>query len=389
MNAKSLNLRSTADSLLFGPYPRHIAILGILGFLTIMGVAAGVGRLLLGLGATTSLNDAYPWGIWIGFDFSLIAFSGAGFTMAAVVHIFHLHRFHAALRPALLVGLLGYTAVLLLLVLDLGRPDRFYHFLLFFNLHSPLFEISWCVLLYTTVLVIEICPDVCQRMGWEWPRRWALRIMAPVTIIGVTLSTLHQSTLGTLYLNMPYRLDPRWYSPWLPPLFYISSIMAGLSMAIIAYRLATRVHNAAEEQAVMQGLGVGAACTALLYLSLRVYSLWSGGALPMLLVNESLNWLLATELVLGALIPATLLLIPTLRRRSWVQWTAPLLMMGGVGLNRFNATLFAQQLPGVQAAPYIPHIMEWLSTLGIIAGAALAWYVFVRYFVNMRSHHAQ
>ena len=160
-------------------------------------------------------------------------------------------------------------------------------------------------------------------------------------------------------------------------------------MAIIAYRLATRVHNAAEEQAVMQGLGVGAACTALLYLSLRVYSLWSGGALPMLLVNESLNWLLATELVLGALIPATLLLIPTLRRRSWVQWTAPLLMMGGVGLNRFNATLFAQQLPGVQAAPYIPHIMEWLSTLGIIAGAALAWYVFVRYFVNMRSHHAQ
>jgi Ni/Fe-hydrogenase subunit HybB-like protein len=136
-------------------------LLGVLGFLTFAGAVAGIGRLIMGLQATTQLNDTYSWGIWIGFDFGLIAFAGAGFTMAAVVHIFHLERFHAALRPALLTGLLGYVAVLLLLVLDLGRPDRFYHFLLYWNLHSPLFEISWCVLLYSTVLMIEVSPMRC------------------------------------------------------------------------------------------------------------------------------------------------------------------------------------------------------------------------------------
>ena len=396
MNTESLNFcrvpptarlaSNTPSELPFlGPYPRRVAILGTLGFLTMMGVAASIGRLAVGLGLSTSLSDAYAWGIWIGFDFSLIAFSGAGFTMAAVIHILHLHRFHAALRPALLVGLLGYSGVLMLLMLDLGRPDRFYHFLLYYNLHSPLFEICWCVLLYTTVLVIEVCPDLCQRMGWMRLKGWALRIMAPVTIVGVTLSTLHQSTLGTLYLNMPTRLDPRWYTPLLPLLFYVSSIMAGLSMAVIAYRLATRVQHANEDPTVIRGLAVGAAITALLYGGLRTFTLVADGELPMLRVEDMLSQLLAMELVLGLLVPALLLLIPALRRRSWVQWTAPLLMLGGVMLNRFDATLFAQHVPTVDAV-YAPHIMEWLSSLGILAGVALAWYVGVRYLVNFRSH---
>lgn len=155
MSTKSLAWR--AD-----PLPKAVPtiawVIGVLGFITFAGIVAGVGRLVLGLQASTTLNDTYPWGIWIGFDFGLIAFAGAGFTMAAVVHVFNLERFHAALRPALLVGLLGYVGVLALLVLDLGRPDRFYHFILYWNLHSPLFEISWCVLLYTTVLVIEVSP---------------------------------------------------------------------------------------------------------------------------------------------------------------------------------------------------------------------------------------
>ena len=102
------------------------ALLGILAFLTFIGVVAGLGRLFLGLSASTMLTDAYPWGIWIGFDFTLIAFSGIGFTMAAVVHILHLKKYQPVLRPALLTGLLGYSAVLMLLVLDLGRPDRFF-----------------------------------------------------------------------------------------------------------------------------------------------------------------------------------------------------------------------------------------------------------------------
>ena len=116
------------------------------------------------MGSTTDLADTYSWGIWIGFDFTLIAFAGAGFTMAVLVHVLHQHQYHDAVRPAILAGLAGYVAVLLLLVLDLGRPDRFYNFIIFWNVHSPLFEISWCVLLYTTVLVLEVSPFLLERI---------------------------------------------------------------------------------------------------------------------------------------------------------------------------------------------------------------------------------
>ncbi|MBK8799875.1 MAG: polysulfide reductase NrfD [Anaerolineales bacterium] len=233
------NASTTATELVWPAIRRFDILLGVLGFLTLAGVVAGVGRLLLGLGATTGLSDVYSWGIWIGFDFGLIAFAGAGFTMAAVVHVFHREHYHAALWPAILAGLMGYTAVLALLVLDLGRPDHFYNFILYWNVHSPLFEISCCVLFYTTVLVLETSPNFLGRLKWRWINpllkgiRW---MMLPVTIIGVTLSTLHQSTLGTLYLNMPHRLHPLWWTPFLPILFYLSSIMAGLSLATLAPR---------------------------------------------------------------------------------------------------------------------------------------------------------
>jgi Ni/Fe-hydrogenase subunit HybB-like protein len=361
------------------------ALAGLLFFATVLGVFAGLTRLALGLGATTALNDAYPWGIWIGFDFALIALSGVGFTMAAVVHIFHLHRFQPALRPALLAGLLGYVAVLLLLVLDLGRPDRFYHFILYWNLHSPLFEISWCVLLYSTVLMIEVSPDIFRWLGWQRPQRWVRWIMGPVTIIGVTLSTLHQSTLGTLYLNMPHRLDSLWWSPLLPLLFYVSSIMAGLSMAILVYRIAMRLWERDEQPSVISGLATGVVWVGLFYLVLRLGSLWWGGQMVHLLDSSPLAVALWVELAIGVVAPLVLLTAPALRRKSWVLWLAPTLVLLGVGFNRFNATLTAQTSPVVGV--YSPHLFEWLSTIGILAGVALVWGLGVR--ILMRSPESE
>ena len=254
----------------------RIAALGILGGLTIMGIAAGIARLLVGMGATTSLTDAYPWGIWIGFDFSLIAFAGVGFTMAAVVHVLHLHRFEAAIRPSIFAGFLGYIAVLVILLLDLGRPDRFYSFLINWNLHSPLFEICWCVLLYSTVLTIEVSPDIFSFLGWERFKRWSLAIMSVVCIIGITLSTLHQSTLGTLYVNMPYRLNELWYTPFLPGLFFVSSVMAGLSIAILAYRGAACIHRRCADLDIPAGLAWGIVGAIIIYLGLRFGVLCDG-----------------------------------------------------------------------------------------------------------------
>lgn len=249
-----------------GPFRRDWVVIGLLATLMMVGVVAGVGRLFAGLAATTALNDTYPWGIWIGFDFALIAVAGVGFTMAFVVHVLHFHHLQAVLRPALFAGLMGYVAVLLLLVLDLGRPDRFYHFILFWNFHSPLFEISWCVLLYTTVLVLEVSPEILRWLGWQRLLPWVARLMTPVTILGVTLSTLHQSTLGTLYLNMPHRLDPLWYSPYLPLLFLVSAVLMGFSMGLLSYQGACRIKGRQIDQQVIATLGKGMTLVALLYL---------------------------------------------------------------------------------------------------------------------------
>jgi Ni/Fe-hydrogenase subunit HybB-like protein len=359
-------------------------LLGVLGFLTFAGAVAGIGRLIMGLQATTQLNDTYSWGIWIGFDFGLIAFAGAGFTMAAVVHIFHLERFHAALRPALLTGLLGYVAVLLLLVLDLGRPDRFYHFLLYWNLHSPLFEISWCVLLYSTVLMIEVSPYALRFLPWRWPLRVVGWLMLPVTIIGVTLSTLHQSTLGTLYLNMPHRLHALWYTPVLPLFFYVSSIMAGLSLGAVGYRVAKRVRAEPEDKGVANGLITGAVVIGAVFGAAKFVEIIVAGELGLLASNMGLLWLF--ELLLGVGLPVLLWSVPAWRRLDAVQWLVPILMLSSVLLNRFNATLYAQVLPA-GTAPYTPHILEWISTVGILAGALLAWMLAVRFLLPKSEHH--
>lgn len=368
---------------------RFTIVMGVLGALTLAGVVAGVGRLLLGLGSTTGLNDVYSWGIWIGFDFGLIAFAGAGFTMAALVHVFHRQRYHAALWPAILAGLMGYVAVLALLVLDLGRPDRFYNFMLYWNVHSPLFEISCCVLFYTTVLVIETSPNFLGRLPWRWIKpllRVIAWVMLPVTILGVTLSTLHQSTLGTLYLNMPHRLHPLWWSPVLPVLFYLSSIMAGLSMATLAYRGAMRILHRPEDRAVVHGLCRFVVGFSLVYLIAKVAEVvWAGeAALLWTAPVASLWW---AELVIGVVLPVTLWVIPALRRTNAVQWLVPMLTLAGVLMNRFDATLYAQMLPA-GAPSYSPHLLEWISTIGILAAALLAWIISVRFFSGHDADHA-
>lgn len=366
-------------------------IVAVLLFLTILGVVSGVGRLVLGLGQTTGLTDEYPWGIWIGFDFLLIAFAGTGFTMAAVVHVFRLEQFKDAVRPAVLAGFLGYMAVLLLLVLDLGRPDRFYHFIISWNLHSPLFEVSWCVLLYTTVLVIENSPFLFERLKWEWPVRTAFKIMPVVAIIGVTLSSLHQSTLGTLYLNMPHRINALWYTPILPILFFTSSVMAGLSLAIVVYLLSTKIVGRETKYEVSEGLGKIAAGVSLIFLAIKVADLAVAGKLLALFAMDDYSLLMLGELLLGALVPALMLLNKTLREKPLIRWLAPSMILMGVLANRFNITLFAQHTPG--GAVYAPTLLEWLSTIGIIAGVALVWYIGVQYLVlfdskaELKYHH--
>ncbi|MFO3797892.1 MAG: NrfD/PsrC family molybdoenzyme membrane anchor subunit, partial [Anaerolineales bacterium] len=203
-----------------------------LALLTLVGLVTGILRLIAGLGNTTNLNDGYPWGLWIGFDLFIVAFSGGAFTLATLVYIFRLERLHAALRPTILTGLLGYLSVLIILAMDLGRWDRFYHFLIYPNINSPLFEVSWCIFLYTLVLIVEFSPVYLQKAGKYNLLKFIKRITIPLVIVGITLSTLHQSSLGTLFIIMTNRLHPLWYSPLISLFFFVSSLIAGLAMVI-------------------------------------------------------------------------------------------------------------------------------------------------------------
>ena len=164
-------------------------------------------RVMYGLGGSTNLSDKFPWGIWIGFDVMCgVGLAAGGFTLVAMVHIFNIEAYKPVLRPAILTAFLGYSLVVVGLLFDLGRPDRLWHPLVMWNPHSVMFEVAWCVTLYSTVLFLEFLPMVFEKFGMHKPLEWIHRISVPLMILGVLLSTLHQSSLGTLFLIVPEKL---------------------------------------------------------------------------------------------------------------------------------------------------------------------------------------
>jgi hypothetical protein len=208
---------------LAGPRPTFWSVV----FAAVMAAAlyAAYLRFFHGLGAATNLSDRFPWGLWIGFDVLCgVGLAAGGFTLVATVHIFNIERYQPILRPAILTAFLGYLLVIVALLFDLGRSFRIWHALVMWNPRSVMFEVAWCVMLYTTVLMLEFIPVFFERFGWRKALRRIRAISVPLVIVGVILSTLHQSSLGSLYLIVPEKLHPLWYTPLLPVLFFISAI---------------------------------------------------------------------------------------------------------------------------------------------------------------------
>jgi Ni/Fe-hydrogenase subunit HybB-like protein len=351
-----------------------------------MGVATGIYRLAVGLGPTTNLTDAYPWGLWIGFDFSLIAFAGVGFTMAAVVHILNLKQYQSMARAAVLTGFLGYVAVLVILLLDLGRPDRFWGFLVYWNGHSPLFEISWCILLYTMVLTVEFAPILFERLNKPNIVSAIHKATVPVVIAGVTLSTLHQSTLGTLYLALPAKTDQLWWSWLLPLLFFISSIGMGLAAMIFIWIVASRVFGRKKlEIDLLSGLAKGSIWVWVTYAVFRFGDLFlTGDARAMFAFDGQSIWFWI-EIILMTIAPIVFFSLKSIRQNETGLLVSSLVVIVGVFMNRFNATLTAQAVNRftvesvTEAASYSPHLMEWAMQIGILAAGVLVWYLAARF----------
>ncbi|MBK8987621.1 MAG: polysulfide reductase NrfD [Chloroflexi bacterium] len=350
----------------------------ILAVIAAAGLSVGAYRLYAGLGETTNLSKAFPWGIWISFDLSTVAFSGGAFTLAALVYVFHLHGLHAAVRPTVLAGLIGYSSVLVILFMDLGRWDRFYHFLIFPNINSALFEVSWCIALYSTILIYELSPVFLQESRFSGLLPFIEKWTMPLVIAGVTLSTLHQSSLGTLFIVMSSRLHPLWYSLFLPVFFLISSLAAGLAMVISGAIVSYWVFKRTLPKHIIAELAWFIPWVLGIYLVLKLGELLITDELHLMLTSGVYTVLFLTELFVGVVLPIILLSFEKVRNSRVGALTGALLVLAGVTLNRFNASWFA--IRPLDGGIYKPHWMEVAILVGVAASAVLVYSLVAHYF---------
>jgi Ni/Fe-hydrogenase subunit HybB-like protein len=352
---------------------------GVAVVLMATGLAAAIQRYALGLGATTNLLDTFPWGLWIGFDILVgVGLAAGGFTVAAAVYILNIERFRPILRPTILTAFLGYLLVIAGLMVDLGRPWAIWHALIMWNPRSVMFEVAWCVMLYTTVLALEFSPVVFERFNLQRPLRIIKAVTIPLVILGVILSTLHQSSLGSLFLIIPARMHPLWYSDIIPFLFIISCVGAGLAMTIVESFLSSRAFGREVEIPLLSELAKVIVVVLALYFTVRVQDLMSRDALHYVFQPTYQSALFMVELVLGVVLPFVLLLFNKVRTsRTWLFYSAVLVLLGFVAHRMNTAITSMEQWP---ARTYVPSWQELFVTLGLAAFGFTAFAFVARYF---------
>ena len=369
----------------------------ILTIIVILGLIPMIIRYLYGLGATTNLSDGRPWGLWISFDlYCGVALAAGGFTLAGAVYVFNLKKYYPVVRPAILTAFLGYTLVILALLVDLGQPWYIWHAIIYWNIHSPLFEVAICVMTYTFVLALEFSPavfeglsksnlPVVRRFNWHIPWRLIRAIQIPLVIAGIVLSTLHQSSLGSMLLMMPETLHALWYTPILPILFLLSAIAVGPAMVIFESTLSTRVFGHKLELDVLSGLGRAIPYILGLYLLLKLIDLMVAGEIGLIFYGYPQNLLWWGEIIIGVILPIILFSIPGVRQnRSGVFWSAVLVVIGLI-FNRFNVSMLALAIrPGFT---YFPHWMEFAISAGLVADALLV--IWLAHRLLPMAHHEE
>ena len=348
-----------------------------------IGIPIIVYRFAYGLAATTNLSQQTPWGIWIGIDMlSGIALAAGGFTIAAAVYILGIEKYHPIVRPAVLTGFLGYLFAVLGLLCDLGSPWRLPVPIVYsFGTRSVMFEVAWCVFLYSTVLFLEFTPALFEWLGWSRARRFMLKLTIALTVAGVILSTLHQSSLGALFLMAKERLHPLWYSSYIPLYFFVSAVTAGLSMVIVESSLSHRLFGSQKNptqhvdlDGITIGLSRAAAVILFAYFFIRLQGLIASGAWSYLPTAYGAWYLFE---ILGFVLMPALLYAHGARTgkvvllRATAAWTVL-----GLVVNRMNVSVIAMNW---ELTPhYVPSVMEMITTLTIITAGVVTF----RWIVN-------
>jgi formate dehydrogenase iron-sulfur subunit len=402
--------------------PFNWVLLVLMGF----GAISLLARFALGLGGSTHLSDTYAWGLWIVFDLVWIAVAAGAFATAGFIYVFQRKDLYAMGRSAVLMGLLSYSFVTVTLIADLGLPWHFYQLGLQAPEQSAMFEVSWCVGLYVTVLLIEFLPVQFEQWRLKkamevWNRwsgayvacaltlfvyllsrnlayaalaavvfsflAWAFRAKGKkaepimLAIAAVTLSTMHQSSLGSLFLLMPDKLAPQWWSPVMPISFFLSSIAAGISLVILIEMWISKAWNRPLRIYQLAAMGKISFWSTLIYIAFRLGDMIVRGELSNAFSGR-LGILFVAEIVCGGIVPLLLLARAQMRVRPLVLFVGAFLTTMGVVFNRVNVVLLAMHLKGPmpQVAPesYSPSVFEWGISIGLIAATIFLFGLAVR-----------
>src|SRR5271165_5863960 len=350
----------------------------VLAIVLLLGAYATVLRFVRGLGASTNLMDAFPWGLWIGFDVMCgVMLASGGFTLTAAVYIFNLKNFKPIVRPTILTAFLGYLLVVVALFFDLGRGYRIWHPLVMWNPRSVMFEVAWCVTLYTTVLSLEFSGAIFEHLKLTKLVRLQHSIVVPLVIAGVMLSTLHQSSLGSLYLIVPNKLHTFWYTPLLPVLFFLSAICVGIAMTIFESSMSARHFGKQLEMPLLRGLGRTLLVVLGVYTVVRFEDLIDRHVLHLVSKGGSEAGLFLLEMLLCSVAPMILLMIPRVRESANGLYLASVLCLLGFVTNRMNVAITGMEASAGQH--YFPKWTEIVVTLAIVGFGFMVFALAVRY----------
>ncbi|THB75450.1 MAG: Ni/Fe-hydrogenase cytochrome b subunit [Desulfobacteraceae bacterium] len=372
-------------------------VLVMLAFM-IAGAVAVTARFTHGIGYVTNLSNARPWGLWVGVDVATgVALAAGGFTTAALAHIFGRHTYEPVTRPALLTAMLGYTFVVMGLLVDIGRSWAIWKPMFNWNTNSVLFEVAMCVMIYLNVLYIEFFPIVAEQFKGRVNLPGILsglnplidavlkigdavlaKIMWIFIILGVVLSCMHQSSLGSLMLVAPTKLHPLWYTPILPLLFLTSAVAVGYPMVVLETTIATSSFKLDSEMSILTPLTRFTIFLLGTYMVLKIGDMMVRGTYVYLLDGTYQTNSFVVEVLFGIIIPWLMLLSPSIRGSRKGIFTVAVLIVGGVALNRINVFIVGYKPPLAESG-YFPAPGEMLVTLGLIATLMFIYRFLVTY----------
>jgi len=340
------------------------------------GAVATYLRFVVGWHAATNLSDAQPWGVWVGLSTLCgVGLSAGGFAVAAAVYLLGMERYRPVVRPAILIAYLGYLSVCAGYIYELGLPWLAWHAFLYWNPHSVLFDVCFCILTYTTVLTIEFSPSIVEKLPWKGFRdtymHWHHRLAVAVVLAGVLLSSMHQSFLGGLFLIFKGKVYPLWYTPHLTTMFYFSAIPAGLAMVVIALYLSNRSLGTKVDPEIIKEVAWVISPLLILNFVWRMVDLVKHGGGPYLFLKRPETAYFWLEIALFVFIPVVMFNNRWIMKRpEGAYWSCAVVIMGFLA-NRVNVSI--NSLERATQANYMPKWPEMAIVVMMVTLTVLAF----------------